>query len=124
MSSANRFQKRQIIEIVTELIATRGVLNNRNSESGVEHSRLDELTKEAFRYYSMIVNGHNPLDIDINPNHTKTRQLSSGDNISSPSCIGCLKILTEEDIRLRMPVCSMCRKMIKTDFQMLQEIFD
>ncbi len=108
--------------MVDEIIVNRGILKVPRQYSDTDGLKTDDLYRQAFRYYRMIMKGESPLDIDqsnprinINPR--------SHDNILPNLCIGCNEPLTEADIELKMPVCATCRTKVKVDYEILRDLF-
>jgi hypothetical protein len=119
-TSISNLQKHKIKQLVDELIINRGIIAiNRGMPESPDQ---DELLKMAFRYYKMIMTGKSPLDID--------EPLTGGapdrrESAYSPAkqCIGCNQPLSQDSIARRMPVCDDCLLKVKTDYEILKELF-
>jgi hypothetical protein len=119
-STISNLQKHRIKQLVDELIINRGVLTVNREIS--DSSDQDEILKLAFRYYKMIMTGKSPLDID-EPMPDSAGSQSGSSEASQKLCIGCNQPLSENTIARRMPVCDDCLKKIKTDYEILRELF-
>ncbi len=115
-------QKQIIKELVDEIIVNRGILKVRQHLNNVDGMKADELHRQAFRYYKMIMRGESPLDIDRHHEH-KFPVKDSQTAILPNSCIGCNQSLSENDIKSNMPVCVACRAKVKVDYEILRELF-
>lgn len=116
-------QKLKIKELVDELIINRGMLNTQNLHSTIDGMDAQQLARLAFRYYRMIIKGESPLDIDLRFEDMRENSLASDDS-GTTKCIGCNQPLNEKELTEKMPVCEICRKKIKVDFDILRNIFD
>ena len=108
--------------MVDELIVNRGILKILNRTAKIDNLSIEQLSKIAFRYYRMITLGQNPLDIDerspLLKKHEGTARLADFPH----NCIGCGGRLSAEDISSNIPVCSTCRKKVRADYEMLQDL--
>ena len=121
MLSVTNTQKLKIKEMVNELIVNHGMLNKQGPYHSVDGMNIQELTRLAFKYYRMIIKGESPLDVDLQPEQSEGSEhsISAKDILN---CIGCNQPLTERELSEKMPVCEICRKKVKVDFDILREI--
>ncbi|OQX91154.1 MAG: hypothetical protein B6D58_08800 [candidate division Zixibacteria bacterium 4484_95] len=117
-------QKRKIKEMVDEIIVGRGMLAIADRQTDVDGMNIDQLSRLAFKYYKMIYLGKNPLDIDVSGNRIHYTRNHHSERKKGRFCIGCDQLLTNDDIKKGMPVCSLCRTKLKADYEMLKKILD
>jgi hypothetical protein len=115
-------QKYKIKEMVDEIIVNRGILKSGRKYGSVDDQEFEELSRLAFRYYKMIMKGESPLDIDgrFTP---QQKPSESRESSAVKCCIGCNSPLSSDSIRRKMPVCDDCLKKVKTDYEILKDIF-
>lgn len=116
-------QKRKIKEMVDEIIVSRGMLAISDRQTDVDGMDIDQLSCLAFKYYKMIYLGENPLDIDSAGSACHDNNGQQTKEKKRRFCIGCDQPLGDDDIKKGMPVCSFCRAKLKTDYEVLKEMF-
>jgi hypothetical protein len=112
-------QKAIIRELVDQLIVNHGILVQSSRNREIDDSEYSQLTLMAFKYYRMIYNSEDPLDIDLKDS-SRGVTLPLTKTSDTKSCIGCGQDLSDADGH--MPVCQACRAHLKADYDVLKSL--